>query len=137
MRLSKSVAFFALAQVIACSSSTTSPTAGSSSSSPSAAAESSATSGAARGDGDGDADEATRAQAFVDARYPRSAVEHSFRTKLGDTIDCIDFFAQPGVRALAAQGTPIPALPRPVERARVAPDSPLAGVMFDGSFANQ
>jgi hypothetical protein len=59
--------------------------------------------------------ELARAQAFVSGRYQTSDIKHSFRTKLGDTIDCIDFFAQPGVKALAARGTPIETLPPPAQ----------------------
>jgi hypothetical protein len=71
--------------------------------------------------------EAARVQAFLESRYKPSDVTHSFRTKLGDTIDCIDFFAQPGVQALAAQGTPLTSLPAPV-RNRRGPDA-----VFDGA----
>jgi Neprosin len=67
--------------------------------------------------------EAARVQSFLDARYKASDVKHSFRTKLGDTIDCIDFFAQAGVKALAARGTPITKPPPSVTRPR-NPDEP-------------
>jgi len=70
--------------------------------------------------------EAARVQAFLDARYKPSEVQHSFQTKLGDTIDCIDFFAQAGVKALAARGTPITKVPPSVAR----PQRPNA--LFDG-----
>ena len=45
--------------------------------------------------------------------YPAAAVKHSFRTALGQTVDCVDFFAMPGVRAMAARGEPITAMPAP------------------------
>jgi hypothetical protein len=44
---------------------------------------------------------------FIDSRYTKSDVRHSFKTKFGEVIDCIDFFAQPGVKALMARGIPI------------------------------
>jgi hypothetical protein len=76
------------------------------------------------------ATEAARVQAYLDARYTAKDVLHSFHTKFGETIDCIDFFAQPGVKALAAEGHPITTLPPP-------PPSdidygPLADVAFTG-----
>ena len=70
--------------------------------------------------------EAARVQTFLDSRYKASDVTHSFRTQLGDTIDCIDFFAQPGVRSLAASGTPIQKLPPSVAR------PPGTDPLFDG-----
>jgi hypothetical protein len=77
------------------------------------------------------AHEIARAQAIVEARYPRSAVQHSFRSRFGETVDCVDFFAQAGVRTLAERGTPITKLPSPARRP--APDSPLSAAAFDGS----
>jgi hypothetical protein len=55
--------------------------------------------------------EEQRIQAFLDARYTAKDVRHSFRAKWGDEIDCIDFFAQPGARALAARGHPLTRVP--------------------------
>lgn len=66
--------------------------------------------------------EAARVQTFLDARYKASDVKHSYRSKLGDTIDCIDFFAQAGVKALAARGTPI-MNPPPALMRRQKPDA--------------
>jgi Neprosin len=57
--------------------------------------------------------EAARIQAFVDSRYKASDVRSSFRTKFGEDIDCVDFFAEPGVKAMAARGEPITELPVP------------------------
>lgn len=54
---------------------------------------------------------AARAQTFVEARYKASEVRHSFRSKLGQDIDCIDFAAQPGVKTLAARGRAVVAPP--------------------------
>ena len=57
--------------------------------------------------------EAQRIQAFLDDRYTAADVQHTFRTEFGETIDCIDFFAQPGAKALARRGTPITTIPTP------------------------
>jgi hypothetical protein len=76
--------------------------------------------------------EALRVQASLDARYAASEVRHSFRTKLGETVDCIDFFAQPGVKALAALGQPI--TKRPPAAPKTALTGPLAALAFDGSL---
>jgi hypothetical protein len=84
---------------------------------------------------------ATSIRDFLDARYRAQDVQHSFRTALGQDIDCIDFFAQPGVRALAARGQAIPSIPalpalpadfKPGEPA-VSADPLPSGVLFDGS----
>jgi hypothetical protein len=57
--------------------------------------------------------EARRVQDFLNARYRMEDVEHSFHTVFGETVDCIDFFAQAGVKQLAAAGTPITEIPKP------------------------
>jgi Neprosin len=80
------------------------------------------------------ADEISRAQAFVDARYTAADVRHSFRTKFGEMIDCIDFFSQPGVKALAARGTPITKLPAPARRPQLSGPLAFASAAFDGSL---
>jgi hypothetical protein len=51
-------------------------------------------------------------------KYTPQDVRHTFNALGGDTIDCVDFFAEPGVKALAAQGTPLtpPILSRRVRR---------------------
>ncbi len=70
-------------------------------------------SGCAVGSPDGDPGAATtatadseeaRIQDFLDRRYTAADVRHSYRTNAGDVVDCIDFAAQVGVRALAARG---------------------------------
>lgn len=124
MKSSTVVILVGLAQIVACSAEAPSSR---------PMGSTAAASSAAMVTGGHPADELARAQAFIDGRYPRSAVQHTFKTRLGDTIECIDFFAQPGVRALAAQGTPITQLPRPVRRVTGPFDPALAGVMFDGS----
>jgi hypothetical protein len=60
-----------------------------------------------------DATEAARLRAFLDARYKASDVRYSFHTQAGQTIDCVDFFAEPGVKALAARGQPLTSIPAP------------------------
>lgn len=48
--------------------------------------------------------EADRIQAYIYANYAPSDVRHSFRTVMGDDIDCIDFYAQPSVKAALQHG---------------------------------
>jgi hypothetical protein len=55
-----------------------------------------------------------RIGAFIDGRYLRSDVRHSFTTKLGQPIDCVEFLAAPQVKALAMAGQPM-AGPDPVQ----------------------
>ncbi|HVW29455.1 MAG TPA: neprosin family prolyl endopeptidase [Polyangiaceae bacterium] len=68
--------------------------------------------------------QATTFHAVLGSRYSSSDVRHSFKTKFGETIDCIDFFAQPGVKRLAALGHPITELPRtePVDNGSIPDD---------------
>lgn len=75
--------------------------------------------------------ETERVRVFLDSRYDAKDRRHSFHTKFGETIDCIDFFAQPGVKELAAQGTPITELPAVLP----PPDVPaeLKDVLFTGT----
>jgi hypothetical protein len=58
-------------------------------------------------------DTTTRIAAWLDSRYHKSDVQHSFKTMFGETVDCVDYFAQPGVRALSARGITIQ--PQPTE----------------------
>ncbi len=79
-------------------------------------------------------EEDSRVQAFIEGRYRASDVRHSFTTALGDTIDCIDFFAQPGVKALAAEGTPLTEIPPPPPLpANVASRTGSSAWTFDGA----
>jgi hypothetical protein len=64
--------------------------------------------------------ETRQIQEFLDSRYTRADLKHSFRTRFGETVDCIDFFAQPGVKALAAMGEPITEIPTPPPLSAVA-----------------
>jgi hypothetical protein len=92
-----------------------------------------------------DGAEAARVQRFLDSRYTRADVRHSFRTKFGDDVDCVDFFAEPGVRAMAAKGKPITELPKPppipesmrareASQPRVAPED---GISLRGQLDEQ
>jgi Neprosin len=58
------------------------------------------------------ADTPARVRQFLDARYRATDVKHSFHSSLGQEIDCIDFFAQPGVKALAARGHAMTSIPQ-------------------------
>jgi len=42
-------------------------------------------------------DEDARIQAFLDARYTAADVRYSYKTRAGEVIDCIDFFAYPSL----------------------------------------
>ena len=59
------------------------------------------------------ATELARIQAYLDARYMAKDVWRTFVSASGQTIDCIDWFAQPSVKAMAAKGTPIAHIPTP------------------------
>jgi hypothetical protein len=59
------------------------------------------------------ASEDARVEAFLNARYMASDVRTSFRTELGEDVDCIDFFAQPAVKERAARGRPLTVIPEP------------------------
>jgi hypothetical protein len=84
------------------------------------------------------ASEAAKIQALLDSRYPASAVHHSFHSKFGETIDCIDFFAQPGVKALAAAGPPLTKIPTmTAPPASAHPPQALADVAFTGEPDDQ
>ena len=63
------------------------------------------TTAAASSSGASSAAEATRIQQYVDSTsYASSDVKYSFETKFGENIDCIDFYAQPSVKAMIKQG---------------------------------
>jgi hypothetical protein len=53
-----------------------------------------------------------RIQDYLDARYGSTDIRHRFRSRFGEAIDCIDFFAQPGVKALAAEGIVFDEIPK-------------------------
>jgi len=71
-----------------------------------------------------------RVRAYLDSNYRRSDVRHGFRTRFAEDIDCVDFYAQQGVRALVAAGLPVLS---PAAVTTAAP--PEGGVVssFDGS----
>ncbi len=79
-----------------------------------------------------DLTEAERVQGFLNARYLPTDVTYSFRTKFGEMIDCIDFFAQPGVKAMAKKGTPITTLPPPAMQIPLREGNALFDVAFRG-----
>jgi hypothetical protein len=81
-------------------------------------------------------DETARITNYIDSQYTPTDVRHSFHTKFGETVDCIDFFAQPGVKALAANGTPITTLPPPIATP-IQIDPGLADVLFLGTPDDQ
>lgn len=81
------------------------------------------------------ATELARIQAYLDSGYTAKDIWRTFETKLGQTIDCIDWFAQPGVKAMAAKGTPITEIPTsPPLPAGVAQDViPMPDWGFNGA----
>jgi hypothetical protein len=69
-----------------------------------------------------DASKTIDIQAYIDSLYSPKDVRHTFTTKFNDVVDCVDFHAQPSVRALAKRGIAVvdgappvspPALPNP------------------------
>lgn len=77
--------------------------------------------------------ERVRIQEFLDARYTANDIRHVFQSKFGEAIDCVDYFAQPGVKAMAARGTPIAQLPPPVTNGATL-TGPFADVIFNGQL---
>jgi len=79
------------------------------------------------------ANELARIQAYLDARYTATDILHSFETKAGQTVDCIDFFVQPSVKALAARGTPVTKIPTPPPLPKGVPSpGPIPDFAFNG-----
>ncbi len=76
---------------------------------------------------------------WLNDHYTAQDVRHTFKTRFGETIDCIDFFAQSGVKELARRGRPVTTIPvppplrHPEKWARWA-DSPMSDYMFNGSL---
>jgi len=68
--------------------------------------------------------EKAKIQAFLDDRYTAADVKHSYLTRAGETVDCIDFFAYPSVKMLAKRGTPITSIPQPPHPPHVASPTP-------------
>ncbi len=56
---------------------------------------------------DPDDAETARIQNYLDSLYKRTDVASSFRTKYGEDIDCIDFYAQASVKSEIAHGNAI------------------------------
>jgi hypothetical protein len=65
-----------------------------------------------------------RIQAYLDSLYTKTDVVSSFRSKAGEDIDCINFYAQPSVKIEMARGHQI-RMPSSVLRASVLPPSAL------------
>ncbi|MBN1610263.1 MAG: neprosin family prolyl endopeptidase [Polyangiaceae bacterium] len=57
--------------------------------------------------------ELSRIRDYLDRQYKAEDVRHSFQTKHGQSIDCVDFFRHPGARRLAERGAPLTAIPTP------------------------
>ncbi|HEX4335824.1 MAG TPA: neprosin family prolyl endopeptidase [Polyangiaceae bacterium] len=53
------------------------------------------------------ASEPQRVRAYLDSLYGAADVRHTFTTKFGEVVDCIDFQKHPAVRAAAKAGTPV------------------------------
>ena len=76
---------------------------------------------------------------WLSDHYTAQDVRHTFKTRFGEAIDCIDFFAQPGAKQLARLGKPVtsiptpPPLPHPEKWARQA-KAPMSEYMFNGSL---
>src|SRR5262249_31313732 len=66
------------------------------------------------------ASEEARLRKFLDDRYGSKDVQHSFTTAFGETIDCVDFAAQPGVKAALANGIAVDEPPRAAAPASTA-----------------
>ncbi|HVV49635.1 MAG TPA: neprosin family prolyl endopeptidase [Polyangia bacterium] len=77
--------------------------------------------------------ESARIKAFVDAHYGRQDVRHSFRTRFGEDIDCVDAYAQPALRNPALRGLRLPdSLPLTLKGAAVNPNIvPVADGLSD------
>jgi hypothetical protein len=76
--------------------------------------------------------EAANIQAFLDARYTAGDVTHSFVTKFGQTIDCVDFFSLPAVKALGI--TELPEPPPDLAQLNAGRTGPLSDVEFNGAL---
>ena len=77
-------------------------------------------------------------QTYLNSKfYADSDIRHSFNTAVGERIDCIDFYAQPTVKAMLAAGLAVPtAVPPapPLPTGIPKPHKPPAvSVKFDGS----
>ena len=81
--------------------------------------------------------ETAKIQALLDSRYVAADVRHSFKTKFGETIDCIDFFAQKGVKRLAERGFPITQLPPRPARTVPLPDDVFNGAPDENGAARE
>ncbi|MBN1612485.1 MAG: neprosin family prolyl endopeptidase [Polyangiaceae bacterium] len=78
--------------------------------------------------------ELARIKDYLDGQYTAKDTRHSFQTKFGETIDCVDFFRHPGVRALAARGTRVSEIPAPPPPPDLPPTTKPVGDPSDDSF---
>jgi hypothetical protein len=79
---------------------------------------------------------AARVQTYLDSIYKLTDVSYSFTTQFGETIDCIPFTAEPGVKSLGAKGIKVtPPTPpvMPFGGATTPGTGAFAGVAFDGT----
>jgi hypothetical protein len=70
------------------------------------------------------------------APYTDADVRHSFRTKSGVIVDCVDYFALPQVKAQAARGAPLklPTPPKPKHPERFKGNTRMSEYMFNGAL---
>src|SRR5579862_2771648 len=82
------------------------------------------------------ADATSDIQAFRDSYYTDADIRHSFTSKHGEHIDCIDYYAQPSVRNMKARGLPVLAAGAPPAASRASGQAgrpgPMARDAFDG-----
>src|ERR1700679_3337227 len=81
-----------------------------------------------------DGAETDRIQAYIDSQYQRSDVHHTFRTRLAQEIDCVDFYAQPAFKIPELKGRGLPEhVPSPPTGMRVGA-APVTSDLNDGSI---
>jgi hypothetical protein len=71
---------------------------------------------------------------YLDSVYKASDVRYSFRSKFAEDVDCIDFYAQRGVKELVAQGETIQSPPpfKPDAPFPISATNSTAAVFFNG-----
>src|SRR5579884_2315252 len=80
------------------------------------------------GTSDGSASELARIQAWIDSRYAAMDVRNSFVTQVGQKLDCIDWDAQPSVRALRARGVSLTGPVQPASMSSLFPTLAKGGL---------
>jgi hypothetical protein len=76
--------------------------------------------------------ETFRIQKYIDSRYSAADVLHTFRTARGQQIDCVDAYAQPGMKHPAMRGKTIATPPNHASPAPSVTDSAIEP-LFGGS----